>query len=96
MALTPFGEQPRKDRLRRALVYFGLKGDRPADGGPALPAAAGERPAAGRRALEYFGLASGRTSRYGPGVSAELDGDVDDLAARVAALERELRRRGGA
>jgi hypothetical protein len=30
-------------------------------------------------------------SRYGDGVTAKLDGDVDDLELRVAALEDELR-----
>ncbi|MEA2155523.1 MAG: hypothetical protein QOE11_1663 [Solirubrobacteraceae bacterium] len=49
-----------------------------------------------RRALIYFGLAAGDgESRYGPGVKPDLDADVDDLSARVAALERELRRHGG-
>jgi hypothetical protein len=47
-----------------------------------------------RNALLYFGLVDDEEqvkSRYGDGVTAKLDGDVDDLELRVAALEDELR-----
>ena len=62
-----------------------------------------ERNTATRRILIYFGLANppggqpragkrGR-SRYSVYVSRRLDEDVDELRARIAALEAELRMR---
>lgn len=93
MASTPFGTDPRKGRLRRAVEYFGLleaTGDtarKPSTAPRRPPAPGGTR--AGVKALAYFGLAEDLDDSHprGPRV---LRRDLDELLERVEALEDEV------
>ncbi len=102
MEPTPFGDKPKTGRLHRALVYFGLKDEPPAQPGsstptptetPSAPVAPGKRRTWQRQALVYFGLADDEesSSRYGTAISPTLDTDLEQLARRITALEDELR-----